>query len=123
MIRAPAARPETKPTIREVDKEAREFERGGRGRVFGEFGLIAVCRLSQAAKYLNAPNAERVRARNGTVVAIRLHSFGNDLGHAGEHHGSSVITTRSVQDKTEHKWINSKQPHPYGLGRAAEVKR
>jgi hypothetical protein len=55
--------------------------------------VVDVCDQSQLQKYLGAPNAEVIRAHSGRIVAIRLHSFGNDDGHSPERHGRSTVTT------------------------------
>src|SRR5205823_5938768 len=47
-------------------------------------------------RLLAAPNAEAVRTHGGKLVAIRLRSFGDDRGHTGERHGTSIITTQRV---------------------------
>src|SRR5438128_1428016 len=109
----PAARPATETTIREVENKAREFEFGRRVRIVNdEVQIIDVCGADRLQRYLQAPNAELVRANSGKIVAIKLLSVGNDRGHLGEHHGSSVLTTRTEQDQTEHRWIDGRNVRP-----------
>ena len=97
----PAARPATKTSLRRDQKQGREFE-GSRGvRVFGEYGFL-VKRLdslrdsNQILRLLAAPNAVPVRTHGGKLVGIRLLSVGDDRGHSGERHGTSIITTERV---------------------------
>jgi hypothetical protein len=93
----PATRPETQPTSRGVEKQARAYE-GGRGvRIVGEAGvLLDVCQGEQLERYLEAPNAEIKRSHRGRIVSIKLRSVGDDRTYSGERHGSSLVTTRRI---------------------------
>ena len=101
MTGPPTARSSSKTSLRRDEKQARAFERSGAVRVFSEHGfLVARLHLSRDAerlrKLLAAPNAEPVRSHGGKLVGIRLLSAGDDRGHSGERHGSSIITTERV---------------------------
>jgi hypothetical protein len=99
----PASRPDAQTTFREAEKEARAFEKGGAVRVFGERGYL-VARLNESRDaerirlLMSAPNAVPVRTRGGRLVGIRLLSLGDDRGHSGEQHGTSLITTERVRN-------------------------
>lgn len=61
--------------------------------------LVVVLRdPNEIAKHLAAPNAEDVRDRRGRLQAIRLLPFGDDRGHSGERHGSSLATTERCRN-------------------------
>ena len=97
----PAARQNTKTSIRRDEKQGRAFEGGGAVRVIGENGFF-VARLNstrdsqQISRLLAAPNADAVRTYGGKLVGIRLRSVGDDRGHSSERHGTSIITTERV---------------------------
>jgi hypothetical protein len=100
----PAARPNSKTSLRrDGEKQGRAFDAGRPVRVFNEFDFL-VARLhpshdaAQILRLLAAPNAVPVQKHGGTLVAIRLQSFGDDRGHAGEHHGRSTVTTERVRN-------------------------
>lgn len=101
MTEPPASRRNAQTTFREVEKQARAFDGGGAVRVFGENGYF-IMRLNSSRdgekirRLLAAPNAEPVRTHGGKLVVIRLLSVGDDRGHRGERHGSSIITTERV---------------------------
>jgi hypothetical protein len=101
MTGPPAARRNAQTPFREAEKQARAFESGGAVRVFGENGYF-IMRLNSSRdaekirRLLAAPNSEPVRSHGGKLVGIRLLSFGNDSGHSGERHGSSIVTTERV---------------------------
>jgi hypothetical protein len=96
-----AVRRNAQTTFREAEKQSRAFESGGAVRVLGESGYF-IMRLNASrdaekiCRLLDAPNALPVRSHGGKLVGIRLLSFGDDRGHAGERHGSSIITTERV---------------------------
>jgi len=61
--------------------------------------LLAVLREpTEIARYLSAPNADGVRDHQGRLRAIRLLHFGDDRGHSGERHGSSLATTERCKN-------------------------
>lgn len=61
--------------------------------------LVVVLRdPSEIARHLSAPNAEGVRDHRGQLRAIRLMHFGDDRGHSGELHGSSLATTERCRN-------------------------
>ena len=72
-------------------------------RVFNEDGYF-VGRLNasrdaeQIRRLMGAPNAQAVRDHGGDLVGIKLLSFADDRGHAGERHGSSTVTTERVRN-------------------------
>ena len=89
----PAGAPET--PVRNGEKQTRVAD-GNRGvRVIDAMErLVAVIREPSAInRYLSARNAAAVCDHRGRLRAIRLASFGDDRGTAGERHGSSLITT------------------------------
>ena len=96
-----AVRRNAQTTFREAEKQSRAFESGGAVRVFGENDYF-IKRLhssddaEEIRRLLAAPNAEPVRAHGGKLIGIRLLSFGDDRGHTGERHGTSIITTQRV---------------------------
>jgi hypothetical protein len=90
----PAARPDTQPSIRLDEKQGR-VEVVGRGvRIVSASGAIVTNDQGTIRRYLNAANAQPIRSHAGRLVAIKVHSFGDDRGHSGEQHGRSTITTR-----------------------------
>jgi hypothetical protein len=97
----PTARSVTQTSIRQDEKRGRASECGGAVRVFSEYGYL-VERLNPSRdaerirRLLAAPNAVPVRTHGGRLVGIRLLSFGDDRGHSGERHGTSIITTERV---------------------------
>lgn len=110
----PGAFTRSQPTIRVVEKQARANERKRRVRVISDCGkVIGLCEPGspQYHRFIAAPNAEVLRTHAGVVTAIRLLSFDDQQGHSGEHHGSSLTTTRKSGNETEHKWIG--QHHPW----------
>jgi hypothetical protein len=103
MTAPPAARPLVKPSVRRDEKKGRASEGGGVVRVFSEYGYFITClnpsRDSEQIRHLlDAPNAVPVLKHGGKLVAIKLLSFGDDRGHAGERHGRSTITTERVRN-------------------------
>jgi hypothetical protein len=101
MVSPPATGRNAQTTLREAEKQARAIESGGAVGVFGENGYF-IMRLNSSRdaekirRLLAAPNAESVRTHGGKLVGIRLLSVGDDRGHTGERHGSSIITTERV---------------------------
>jgi hypothetical protein len=100
----PVARPTTTTSLRrDGEKQGRESEGAGVVRVFSENDFL-VARLDPSReaerirRLLAAPNATPVRKHDGTLAAIRLQSFGDDRGHAGECHGHSTVTTERVRN-------------------------
>jgi hypothetical protein len=70
-------------------------------RVFSEGGyFVARLNLTRDAerirRLLAAPNAVPVRTHGGKLVGIKLLSLGDERGHSGERHGTSIITTERV---------------------------
>jgi hypothetical protein len=100
-VSPPAAKANTKTSLRRDEKQGRAFEGGGAVRVVSE-GNYLVMRLhptrdaQQIHRLLAAPNAEPLRTHSGRLVGIRLLSFGDDRGHSGERHGRSTVTTERV---------------------------
>jgi hypothetical protein len=96
----PAARPNSDPVSRGSRiQQPRAFEEGGRVRVVGEDDiLLDVCAPDQLGRYLNAPNAEVKRRKDGSIRLIRLLAMGDDRGHLGESHGRSTVTTERVRN-------------------------
>jgi hypothetical protein len=103
MTGPPAAQPETKTSLRRDEKRGRAFEGGGAVRVVSEGNYLVMrlhptCDAQQIDRLLAAPNAEPLRTHSGRLVGIRLLSFGDERGHSGEGHGSSIITTQRLQN-------------------------
>lgn len=136
MTGPPTTRRDSKTTFREVEKQARAFESGGAVRVFGENGyfITLLNSLGDADKIhllLDARNAVPVRSHGGKLLAIKLLSFGDDRGHSGERHGTSIITTeRIVNDRgvyvgsdrnLKHKAENVNHGRPKAGQRAAKL--
>lgn len=59
--------------------------------------LIDVCAPDQLDRYLNAPNAEVKRRKDGTIRHVTLLGVGDDRGHLGENRGRSTVTTERVR--------------------------
>ena len=101
MTGPPASRRNAQTTFREAKKQARAFESGGAVRVVSENGYF-ITRLNasrdaeEIRRLLGAPNAVPVRSHGGKLEGIRLLSFGDDRGHSGERHGTSIVTTERV---------------------------
>lgn len=124
---SPATQRNTKTSIRRDEKKGPAFDGSGAVRVFSEDGFL-VARLIPARdaerirRLLTAPNAVPVHTHGGKLVGIRLLSFGDDRGHLGEPHGTSIITTERVvndqgayvgSDRTlKHKWENVTHASP-----------
>lgn len=91
----PAVRPSTQPSTRRDEKQGRESGGTKRVRIVSDYGVVDTCSTddSRLQRYLEARNAELIRNHKGRVVAIKLHSAGNDFGHLGERWGNSNITT------------------------------
>lgn len=120
--------PTTETTIREVENKAREFEFAKRVRVINEESqIVEICGADGLRRYLEAPNVEFVRAHGRKIVAIKLLSKGDDRGHLGERHGSSLFTTHKIvqtpgnsSPKVAHRWFDESERsvrpgvrHPY----------
>jgi hypothetical protein len=103
MIHSPPAYRSAETSIRQDGKQRRAFDGAGSVRVFSE-GNYLVAKLNtsrdaeQIRQLLAAPNAVPVRKHGGRLVGIRLLSYGNDWGQAGERHGRSTVTTERVRN-------------------------
>ena len=94
-----AVRPIPDAASRGSRQQPRAFGEGRRVRVLGEGDvLIDVCSPEQAARYVNATNAEVKRRKDGSIRLVRLVPMGDDRGHAGERHGRSTVTTERVKN-------------------------
>jgi hypothetical protein len=81
------------------NKQPRAFDGGERVRVVGEDDIpLDVCTPDQMQRYLNAPNAEVKRRKDGSIRLVRLRSVGDDRAHLGENHGRSTVTTERVRN-------------------------
>jgi hypothetical protein len=104
MIDPTATKAVSKQSLRrDRNKKGRAFDAIRHVRVFNEFDFL-VARLhpshdaAQIRRLLAAPNAVPVQKHGGTLVAIRLQSFGDDRGRAGAHYGRSTVTTERVRN-------------------------
>jgi hypothetical protein len=98
-----AAKRKNETSRRWDEKQGRVFEVGKAVRVVSENGFL-VARLDplrdaeQIRRLLDAPNAAPIEKHDGRLAGIRLLSVGDDRGHSGERHGSSVVTTERVRN-------------------------
>ena len=123
MTGPPAVRLASETTIRVVPKKARAFKAKGRVRVVGQDGaLVDVCAGPRLQRYLAAPNAEIIRAHNGTVMFVRLLAFGDDRKHCDEKHGNSNRTfqghtaaSRGNPESTYHHKLQACEAYRVGV--------
>jgi hypothetical protein len=100
MIGPPAARPHSDTASRgSREKQPRAFDGSGSVRVVSENDmLIDVCSPDRLHRYMNAPNAEIKRRKDGSIRLIRLRAMSDDRGQRGESHGRSTVTTERVRN-------------------------